>query len=113
MKILCSLFTGFKFQTMLLLVSVLFFSACYGTTTLPTGPRGTLRFKCNESEAVLQINDTRLGPIGMFEESGVLLKPGQHRVMVYKDGFFKEYKLVDVAENELQVIEIAMTAIPD
>ncbi|MBN2340272.1 MAG: hypothetical protein JXX29_05640 [Deltaproteobacteria bacterium] len=101
-------------RTSLLLTILLsfVFSACYGSTMPDAGPRGTVRFKSNAPDAILEINETRLGPIGMFEETGVLLKPGEHRVVVYQDGFFKEYRLITVVQDELQIVEFSLTPIP-
>ncbi|MBN2526343.1 MAG: hypothetical protein JXR76_08110 [Deltaproteobacteria bacterium] len=104
-------------ETPLRLISVILLSflltACFGSTMPDPGPRGTLRFKSNQQDAILEVDETRLGPIGSFEQSGVLLRPGKHRVVVHQNGFFKEYKLVTVVENQLQVVEIHLTQIPN
>ena len=105
---------GFR-QTIFIVSVLLSFlvTGCFETIAPDVGPRGTLRFKSNQKEAILEIDETRLGPIGMFEKSGVLLRPGKHRIVVYHKGYFKEYKLVEVIEDELQMVEITMTPIPD
>lgn len=97
----------------LLFLSTWLLMGCYGQTTPQTGPRGTVRFTSNQSNAVLEIDDYRIGPIGMFEKTGVLLKPGEHRIVVYREGFFKEYKLIEVNTDVLQVIDVSLTPIPD
>lgn len=74
--------------------------------------RGTVRFKGEPQDAELTVNETHLGPIGMFEESGVRLRPGKQRVEVSKDGYFTEYRLVDVEANKLVEMEIRLREIP-
>ncbi|MBN2715277.1 MAG: PEGA domain-containing protein [Deltaproteobacteria bacterium] len=88
-------------------------TACFETIAPDVGPRGTLRFKSNQKDAILEIDDTRLGPIGMFEKTGVLLKPGAHRVVVHQKGYFREYRLITVTEDQLQMVDITMTPVPD
>ena len=100
-------------RAVLLCVSIFLLTACYGSTMPDPGPRGTLRFQSNQKEAVLEVDETRLGPIGSFEKSGVLLRPGNHRIVVHRPGFFKEYKLIEVVENQLQMVEINLTPIPE
>ena len=91
----------------------LLFTACFETIAPDVGPRGTLRFKSNQKDAILEVDETRLGPIGLFEETGVMLHPGDHRIVVYQKGYFKEYKLVKVEKDQMQVVEITLTPVPD
>ena len=60
----------------------------------------------------MSIDETHLGPIGMFEEKGVKLRPGTHRIVVEKEGYFPEYRLVEVAKNTLTTLEIELREIP-
>jgi len=98
----------------LLLVLVAFFLEACGAAVIakPTEPRATLRFSCNNKNAILEIDETRLGPVGMFEKQGVLLKPGTHRIIVKGEDFFPEYILVDLVENEIKTIDIVLKPIP-
>ncbi len=74
--------------------------------------RGSIRFKGDPKDALLIVNETYLGPIRMFETSGVLLRPGKHRVEVSKDGWFTEYILVDVEPDKVLEVEIKLREIP-
>jgi len=83
-----------------------------GAAQRPEEPRGTVRFKGEPKDAELTVNETHLGPIGMFEESGVRLRPGKQRVEVSKEGYFTEYRLVDVTADGLVEMEIHLREIP-
>jgi hypothetical protein len=85
---------------------------CGGAHLKTDGPRGTVRFKGEPKDALLFIDETSLGPVAMFEESGVKLRPGTHRIMVEKEGYFPEYRLVEVADGALTVVEITLREIP-
>jgi len=82
---------------------------------MPDGadPRGTVRFHCNQTDAILEVDETRLGPIGMFEKTGILLRPGPHRIAVRRDGWFTEFRLVDVTADAVQILSVELRAIPD
>ncbi len=85
---------------------------CGGARLRPEGPRGTVRFDGEPGDAHLSIDETSMGPVAMFRESGVRLRPGTHRIVVRKSGYFPEYRLVEVVENQLTVVEVALRAIP-
>jgi hypothetical protein len=76
------------------------------------GPRGTVRFKGEPGDAHLFIDETSLGPVAMFEESGVKLRPGTHRILLEKAGYFPEYRLVEVVDGTLTMVEIELREIP-
>ena len=86
--------------------------ACGGVQHREMAPRGTVRFKGEPRDAHLEINEIHLGPLHMFEESGVMLKPGQQRIVVSKTGYFTAYRIVDVKVNTLQTVEINLREIP-
>ncbi len=86
---------------------------CGGAQTVDPGPRGTMRFACEPADAVLEVDETRLGPVGMFAERGLLLSPGTHRVVLRAEGRFPEFRLVEIADGELLVVEIALRPVPD
>ena len=89
-------------------------TACGGShKTTDPGPRGTLRFECGPKTTVLEVDETLLGPAGMFRENGLLLKPGTHRVVLKADGYFPDYQLVEVVEGEVTVIKTDLRKIPD
>lgn len=75
-------------------------------------PRGTVRFKGEPKDAQLSVNEIRLGPIGMFEERGVLLRPGKQRIEVSKEGYFTQYRQVAVEADKLVEVEIHLREIP-
>ena len=87
--------------------------ACGGAQGPDRGPRGTLRFKGNPPEAQIEIDEVRIGPIRMFEKSGVLLLPGRHRVIVRADGYFTEYRIVEVVQDGIEILEIDLRPIPE
>ena len=100
------------FKTALSLLIAAVVIGCGGARLKTDGPRGTVRFKGEPKDAHLSIDETSLGPVAMFRESGVKLRPGTHRILVQKEGYFPEYRLVEVAENELIVVEVELRAIP-
>lgn len=86
---------------------------CGGARAPAPGPRGTVRFACEPEDAVLEVDETRLGPVGMFAGRGLLLAPGEHRVVLRAPGHFPEYRLIEVVEDELLVVEISLRPVPD
>lgn len=92
---------------------VIFSSGCAGAQNPGRSARGTLRFRGEPQEASLSIDETRLGPISMFEQKGVLLLPGEHRIVVQSPGYFPEYRLVTVEANDTQVVEFTLRRIPE
>ena len=100
--------TVFSFALALLL------PACgAGQRPADVGPRGTLRFEVEPGEAVVEVDEQRLGPASMFETKGLLLKPGQHRVVLRAEGFFTEYQLVEITENQVTVLELELRPVPE
>jgi hypothetical protein len=101
--------------SLLLFVLCLFgafvFEGCGAARSVPE-VRGTVRFTGDPSDAELTVNETHLGPIGMFKDSGVRLRPGKQRVEVSKDGYFTEYRLVDVEADKIIQVEIHLREIP-
>jgi len=96
-----------------IIVVALLFSACGGTQkSFDPGPRGTIRFKGDPPDANLEIDETRLGTIDMFKKNGVFLRPGDHRIVVKKEGFFPEYRIIKVIKDQVKLIEIKLRPIP-
>jgi hypothetical protein len=90
------------------------FSACGGAQRpADVGPRGTLRFEVEPGEAIVEVDERRLGPASMFADKGLLLKPGQHRVILRAEGFFTEYQLVDITEDQITVLELELRPVPE
>lgn len=87
--------------------------ACAGAKVADPGPRGTVRFACRPTEAVLEVDETRLGPVGMFAERGLLLPPGTHRVVLRARDHFPEFRLIEVVEGELLLVEVALRPVPE
>lgn len=85
---------------------------CGGAQHHQLEPRGTVRFKGEPRDAHIEINEINLGPLHMFEESGVMLKPGKQRIIISKPGYFTVYRIVDVQVNTLQTVEVNLREIP-
>jgi len=98
----------------LAIVCLLLLTAC-GAAQRPAdvGPRGTLRFEVEPGAATVEVDEQRLGPASMFEDKGLLLKPGQHRVILRADGFFTEYRLVDITEDQVTVLQLDLRPVPE
>ena len=97
---------------LLALLAVLFVFGCGGARLPEPEPRGTVRFTGEPKDALLSINEIHLGPMYMFEKSGVLLRPGPQRIVVSKDGYFTEYRLVDVKVDTLVTVDVSLREIP-
>ncbi len=97
-----------------LLMLALLSTAC-GATHKPVdpGPRGTLRFKCTPDTTLVEVDETSLGPAHMFEENGLLLRPGEHRVVLRATDHFAEYKIVEIIEGQVIVVEVDLREVPD
>lgn len=102
-----------KTATLIIGVSMLLMSSCsVAVRSGDNSPRGTVRFTCDQIDATLEVDETRVGPVAMFKESGVLLKPGNHRIVVHKENFFKYYKLINVKADKILIVDISLKAIP-
>ena len=87
-------------------------SACGGAQK-PAGPRGALRFEIAPKEAIVEVDEVRLGPASMLAAKGLLLKPGAHRVVVSLENHFPEYRLVDVRADEVVTVKLELTPTPE
>jgi len=94
-------------------LSLTILASCGARQPETEAPRGTLRFTAEVKDAILEVDEQRVGPIGLFSEQGLMLKPGQHRIIVRRAGYFDFYLLVDVQENDLKIIEVPLRPIPD
>jgi hypothetical protein len=102
-----------QFRAILALAVTVGLLGCAGwQRPAPEEPRGTVRFKGEPKDALLSVNEIHLGPIQMFEEKGVRLRPGAQRIVVSKEGFFTEYRMVDVKEDTITTVEIVLREIP-
>ena len=102
------------FKAFLFFGVAVFFVFCGGTQTpVDPGPRGTVRFQCEPKTAVLEVDETRLGPVKMFEKTGVLLRPGQHRVVLSAKNHFPKMELIEVVEGKVTVVEITLREVPE
>jgi hypothetical protein len=102
--------------SLLALSAVLIWSACgCGAAHRPDdpGPRGTLRFKIEPGEALVEVDEVRLGPASMFEQQGLLLKPGEHRVTLKLEHHFTEYRIVEIVEGEVLLLEATLRPVPE
>ena len=97
---------------LLFLVSAFLVSCGGAQTPVDPGPRGTVRFKCEPKSAVLEVDETRLGPVKMYEKTGLLLRPGRHRVVLSAKDHFRELRLIEVVEGKVTVVEITLREVP-
>jgi hypothetical protein len=101
-------------QIALVLALAISAAACgAGQRPADAGPRGTLRIDGEPETAIVEVDEKRLGPVGMFAEKGLLLKPGQHRVIVRAEGYFPAYELVEITEDEVTVLEVTLRPVPE
>ncbi|MDD5309730.1 MAG: hypothetical protein PHU25_20630 [Deltaproteobacteria bacterium] len=102
------------FATLVLsLAAIALGASCGGAQRPDAGPRGTVRFKAVPSDAVIEVDETLMGPASMFEKEGLLLKPGPHRVIFRREGFFPAYKLFDVREGGVAVVSAELRPVPE
>lgn len=88
-------------------------ASCGGAQKTPAVPRGALRFEVSPPEAIIEVDETRLGPAAMLAERGVLLEVGPHRVVVSLEDHFPEYRLVEIREGEIFVLKLALAPTPE
>ena len=74
-------------------------AACGGAQQ-PPEPRGAVRFAIEPAAAIVEVDETRVGPASMLAAQGLLLRPGQHRIVVSLEDHFTEYRLVEVRADE-------------
>ena len=104
---------GLRTGAACLLAAALVAVACGGAQRRPAEPRGAVRFEIEPAGAIVEVDETRLGPAAMLSKQGLLLKVGQHRIVVSLENHFTEYRLVDVRENEVTVVKLALTPTPE
>lgn len=95
------------------LAAALCAAGCSGARTAPAEPRGTLRFAIEPGDALVDVDETRLGPASMLEQRGLLLRVGEHRVVVSRDGYFTEHRLIEIRDGEVAALELALTPVPE
>ncbi len=54
-----------------------------------------------------------MGPIHMFESKGLLLRPGEHRIIVRAEGYFSEYRIVEIKDGMVVVLEVELRPVPE
>jgi hypothetical protein len=84
-----------------------------GQRPIDPGPRGTLRFQIEPGDALVEVDEVRLGPADMFTEQGLLLKPGEHRVVLKLEHYFPEYRVIEIVEGEVLVLEATLRQVPE
>ena len=104
---------SFPNRFLLAILLSLFLAACATKAPVQPGPRGTLRLHGHPADAHVEIDEVTLVPIHMFKEKGLLLRPGTHRLVVRAEDYFPEYRLVEIADGQLLVLEIALRPMPD
>lgn len=92
--------------------SIFFLVACGSAQPLKPGPRGTLRFKGEQKGALIEVDEVHLGPISMFESKGLMLRPGEHQIIIRLEGYFPEYRIVEIAAMEVVVLDINLRPVP-
>jgi hypothetical protein len=110
--------TAFRRNLVLAILSfclgaAVFLPACGGAQKRPAEPRGALRFEVAPKEAIIEVDETRLGPASMLSKQGLLLKVGQHRVVVSLENHFPEYRLVDIRQNEVATLKVELVPTPE
>jgi hypothetical protein len=95
------------------LAAALGLASCGGAQRKPAEPRGTLRFAVEPADALVEVDETRLGPASMLAKQGLLLKVGPHRVVVSRDDYFTEYRLVEIREGAVAAVELKLTPVPE
>lgn len=87
-------------------------AGCAGIQRVEPQARGTLRFSGEPRDALIEVDEVHLGPISMFEKKGLLLLPGEHRIIVRREGYFPAYRIVTVSAGEVAVLEVELREIP-
>lgn len=97
------------------LIALAFLATACGAGQRPAdvGPRGTLRFEVQPAAAIVEVDEQRVGPAEMFQARGLLLKPGRHRVILRAEGYFTEYRLVEITEDQVTVLELELRPVPE
>jgi hypothetical protein len=86
---------------------------CGSVQKIDYGPRGTLRIQGKPDVATIEVDETHLGQVNLFEKKGLLLRPGPHRVIIKADGYFPEYKIVEIEQDKILSLKIELRPIPE
>lgn len=78
----------------------------------PAPPTGGLLVQGTPVEAMLAVNEQTVGPIRMFSEQALPLRPGLWRVEVSAPGYFPWYAEVDIADV-VETIRVDLRPVPD
>ena len=87
--------------------------ACASAQRTTAEPRGTLRFGGEPKDALVEVDEVSLGTLQLFAQTGILLKPGRHNVVVRKEGYFPEYRLVEIEPQAVVVLTVQLRPIPE
>jgi len=79
---------------------------------MPAPPTGGLRFAGEPLDARVYINEKLSGTLGLFVDRPLLLRPGTYRVKLVADGFYPEYREIEVGQ-EIVPFTITLTAVPE
>ena len=98
---------------LLALLLLLLVASCGVPRPAGSGPRGTLRFQGTPPDALVEVDGVHLGPMKMLGEQGLLLRPGDHRIIVRFEGYFPKYKIVSIEDGAVTILEVHLRPIPD
>jgi len=87
-------------------------SGCPGTPKEPSKPTGGLRLDVDPPEARVWVNDKLFGTASTWEGRVILLGPGTKRLKLAADGYYTEYREIEVVD-EVVLVEVSLTPVPE
>jgi hypothetical protein len=79
---------------------------------VPTAPTGGLRFEGEPLDARVYVNEKLSGTLELYVDRPLLLRPGKYRVKLTADGYYPEYREIEVGD-EIVPVTVTLTAVPE
>ena len=79
---------------------------------VPSAPTGGLRFEGTPLDARVYVNEKLSGTLELYVDRPLLLRPGTYRVKIVAEGYYPEYREVEVGDDVVS-LSVTLTAVPE
>lgn len=81
-------------------------------TTPPPIARGTLQVRCQPADAEVYVDDHFAGGCAVLQRRALQQATGARRIEIRRQGYFTQYQIVTVAQNQTTAVQVALRALP-
>ncbi len=87
-------------------------ASCASAPTTKKTPAGSLKLDVEPAEALVYLNDSLIGRAADLKRAIIPVSSAEARVQVSADGYFSEYRLIQVGPAELAVAQVKLHRVP-